>query len=67
MPEKDYDLLFLSGFGNMHNRGVKVTDHLYLAQQSRVVSVYLTSQKGARNMLRSLPMVSVIDFQMNCK
>ena len=62
-----YDLVLLSAFGNMRKRGKKITNHLYLAQQSRVASMYLISQKGARNMLRSLPMVSVIDFQMNCK
>ena len=61
-----YDLLFLSGFG-AHKRGNKVTNHIYLAQQSAVSSMYLISQKGARNMLRSLPMVAAIDFQMNCK
>jgi len=61
----DYDLVFLSGFGAMHNQGKRITDHLYLAQQSRVASMYLTSQKGARNMLRSLPMVSIIDWHMN--
>ena len=62
-----YDLLLLSGFGNKHMIGEKTTEHIYLAQESRTAAMYLTSQKGARNMLRSLPMVSVIDFQMNCK
>ena len=62
-----YDLLFLSGCCRIHKRGKKITDHLYLAQQSRVSSMYLISQKGARNMLRSLPMVSGIDWHMNCK
>jgi len=64
LPES-YDLLLLSAFGNNRRRGEKITDHIYLAQQSRVASMYLISQKGARNMLRSLPMVSIIDFQMN--
>ena len=55
-----YDLVLLSAFGNMRKRGKKITDHLYIAQQSRVASMYLISQKGARNMLRSLPMVRYI-------
>ncbi|KAL7533180.1 hypothetical protein ACHAXR_009057 [Thalassiosira sp. AJA248-18] len=62
----DYDIVFLSNYGRPR-RGVKVTENLYLAQQSRVASAYLISQKGARNMLRSLPMVAIIDYQMNCK
>lgn len=61
----DYDILFLSGCCDMHNVGLNVTANLYLAQVSRVSSMYLISQKGARNMLRSLPLVAPIDFQMN--
>ena len=59
-----YDMIFLSGFGR-HNVGKKITDHIYLGQVSRVASMYMISQKGARNMLRSLPMVSIIDWHMN--
>ena len=55
-----YDLVLLSAFGNMRKRGKMITDQLYLAQQNRVASMYLISQKGARNMLRSLPMVRYI-------
>ena len=61
----DYDILFLSGCCDMHNVGLNVTANLYLAQVSRVSSMYLISQKGARNMLRSFPLVAPIDFQMN--
>jgi GR25 family glycosyltransferase involved in LPS biosynthesis len=61
----DYDMLFLSGCCELHNIGTQISEHLYLAQSSRVSSMYLISQKGARNMLRSLPLVAPIDFQMN--
>ena len=39
------------------NRGTKITEHLIFGQRSRATDMYLISQKGARNMLRSLPMV----------
>jgi hypothetical protein len=44
---------------------VKFGTHLYLAQMSRVSSMYLVSQKGALNMLRTLPIVSPVDFIIN--
>ena len=61
----DYDLVMLSGFPGMRRRGTKLTERLYLAQESRVSSMYLVSRKGARNMLLSLPLVGPIDFQIN--
>ena len=61
----DYDVLFLSGCCDIHNVGTKVTENLYFAQASRVTSMYMISQKGARNLLRSLPLVAPIDFHMN--
>ena len=61
----DYDVLFLSGCCDIHEVGTKVTEHLYFAQESRVSSMYMISQKGARNLLRSLPLVAPIDFHMN--
>ena len=61
----DYDMLILSGCCGLHKMGIKITEHIYLSQASRVSSMYLISQKGARNMLRTLPLVGPIDFQMN--
>lgn len=61
----DYDLVMLSSYANLHKRGKQVSEHLYLAQQSRVSSMYLVSRKGALNMLRTLPIVGPIDFQIN--
>jgi GR25 family glycosyltransferase involved in LPS biosynthesis len=61
----DYDLVMLSSFANFHRRGIQVSKHLYLAQQSRVSSMYLVSRKGALNMLRTLPIVGPFDFQIN--
>lgn len=58
----DYDILFLCGRPGAFNYGEKLTERLYLGQHSRQASMYLISQKGARNMLRSLPMVSCIPF-----
>eukprot|EP00566_Odontella_aurita_P004671 CAMPEP_0113595116 /NCGR_PEP_ID=MMETSP0015_2-20120614/39467_1 /TAXON_ID=2838 /ORGANISM="Odontella" /LENGTH=786 /DNA_ID=CAMNT_0000502215 /DNA_START=238 /DNA_END=2593 /DNA_ORIENTATION=+ /assembly_acc=CAM_ASM_000160 len=60
----DYDAVFLSGCCG-HNHGERITEHLYLAQSSRVSSMYMISQKGARNMLRSLPLVAPIDRHIN--
>jgi len=62
---KDYDILMLSGYKNFHRRGKQISKHLFLAQQSRVSSAYVISKKGAMNMLRTLPIVSPIDFQIN--
>ena len=38
-----YDIIILSAFGNMHKKGEKITDHIYLAQQSRQASMYMVS------------------------
>jgi GR25 family glycosyltransferase involved in LPS biosynthesis len=62
---KDYDMVMLSRFKNFHRRGKQISNHLFLAQKSRVSSAYLISNKGAMNMLRTLPIVSPIDFQIN--
>jgi GR25 family glycosyltransferase involved in LPS biosynthesis len=64
LPE-NYDMVMLSGFNNMSRYGKKISDHLYLTQTSRVSSMYLVSQKGARNMLRTLPIVGPVDFIIN--
>jgi GR25 family glycosyltransferase involved in LPS biosynthesis len=61
----NYDMVMLSGFSSWHNHGAKVGEHLYLAQTSRVSSMYLVSQKGALNMLRTLPIVGPLDWIMN--
>jgi len=61
----DYDILFACGVEGTFNRGVRITKHLYFGQHSRAADMYMISQKGARNMLRSLPIVAVIDAHMN--
>jgi GR25 family glycosyltransferase involved in LPS biosynthesis len=61
----DYDLVMLSSYGNLHRRGTQIGKHLYLAQQSRVSSMYLVSWKGALKMLQTLPIVGPFDFQIN--
>jgi GR25 family glycosyltransferase involved in LPS biosynthesis len=61
----DYDLVMLSSLANFHRRGKQISKHLYLAQQSRVSSMYLVSRKGALNMLRTFPIVGPFDFQIN--
>lgn len=61
----DYDMVMLSGFDNWHRHGNKVGKYLYLAQTSRVSSMYLVSQKGALNMLHTLPIVGPLDWIIN--
>ena len=61
----DYDLVMLSGLENFERRGKQISKHLFFAQQSRVSSMYLVSQKGARNMLRTFPIIGPFDFQIN--
>jgi len=61
----DYDLVMLSAYGNFARRGKKISENLFLSQQSRVSSMYLISRKGSLNMLRTLPIVGPFDFQIN--
>ena len=61
----DYDLVMLSSFAGYERQGKQIGKHLFLAQASRVSSMYLVSAKGARNMLRTLPVVGPFDFQIN--
>lgn len=61
----NYDLVMLSAFENLARQGKQVGKHLFLAQSSRVSSMYLVSQKGAHNMLRTLPIIGPFDFQIN--
>ena len=60
-----YDMVMLSSFGNLRRQGEKVGKNLFLAQASRVSRMYVLSRKGARNMLRTLPIVAPMDFQIN--
>ena len=53
----DYDVLILCGEAGRFIKGKKISEHLFLGQHSRATDAYLISQKGARNLLRSLPMV----------
>ncbi len=64
LPE-DYDIVMMSKFFEYRHQGAAAGPHLVLAQQSEVTSMYLVSNKGARNMLRTLPLVGPIDFQIN--
>ena len=61
----DYDMVMLSDFGGFSRRGRQIGKHLFLAQASRVSSMYLVSTKGAQNMLKTLPIVGPFDFQIN--
>lgn len=68
---KDFDLIHVGagrgcGGGNKHGGwGVKYSTHFWLAQGSRCAHAYLVSQLGARNMIRSLPIVAEIDSHIN--
>mmetsp|Transcript_26709 Transcript_26709/g.67390 ORF Transcript_26709/g.67390 Transcript_26709/m.67390 type:complete len:529 (+) Transcript_26709:204-1790(+) len=61
----DYDMVMLSPFSDTSKRGKRINQHLNLVQESRVAILYLVSQKGARNMLRTLPVIAPADFQIN--
>ena len=67
LPE-DYDILMLSRF-DPNDEALKhkprIGKHLVHAQASRVASAYLLSQKGALNLLRSLPIIGPMDFQID--
>ena len=64
----DYDILMLSRF-DPNDEALKhkprIGKHLVHAQASRVASAYLLSRKGALNLLRSLPIVGPMDFQID--
>lgn len=64
LPE-DYDILILCGEPGRFIKGERITDNLFLGQHSRATDMYMISQKGARNMLRSIPFLACISFQMN--
>lgn len=64
----DYDILMLSRYDHTDQalkHKPRIGKHLVHAQTSRVASAYLLSRKGALNLLRSLPIVGPMDFQIN--
>lgn len=63
LPE-DYDILILCGEPGRFIKGERITDNLFLGQHSRATDMYMISQKGARNMLRSIPFVRFLDVYL---